>query len=204
MQIKAGQSVLLSTETSGVCLQLSVQNGFARISDSELTLGFVGPGDPQIARIPVGCAGCLEALTDVSISWRPLAGRCQSGDDLISDWMADLLRLRAYGDAERRLRSLFQVLLASYGCRVAQGYWLPFLMSHQRLAELIGSTRSSVTRVVVGMRQRSELIDPSVLSNQSVLGTASVAGESSVLAKRSPLTGSDQPGLLFTAEFLES
>ncbi len=159
MQIKVGQSVLLSTDTSGSWLQLSITSGFGRLSDSERTLAFVGPGDVQLIRIPAGCAGCLEALTDLSVVWGDPPSDLALGDDLISDWMLRLLRLRSHSPAQRRLQSLLQALIWQHGCRIAQGYWLPFALSHGRLAELIGSTRPTATRALQQLRQSGQLRD---------------------------------------------
>lgn len=159
VQINVGQSVLLSTDTSGSWLQLSITSGFGRLSDSELTLAFVGPGDVQLIRIPAGCAGCLEALTDLSVVWSDPPDGLVFGDDLISDWMLRLLRLRSQPQADRRLQVLFQALIWHHGCRIGQGYWLPFCLSHGRLAELIGSTRPTATRALQQLRRSGHLRD---------------------------------------------
>jgi len=57
------------------------------------------------------CASCLEALKDLSVVWgdSPEIGVC--GDDLISDWMLRLLRLRSQPQADRRLQVPFQALI---------------------------------------------------------------------------------------------
>ncbi|PHX67268.1 MAG: hypothetical protein CK549_07020 [Cyanobium sp. Baikal-G2] len=171
VEIKVAQSVLLSTDTAGTWLQLLIISGFGRLSDSELTLAFVGPGDLQLIRIPAGCAACLEALT--SVVWGDSPEVCGLGDDLIGDWMLRLLRLRSHFQADRRLQSLFQGLIWQHGCRIGQGYWLPFPLSHERLAELIGSTRPTATRALQQLRQSGQLWDHP-----------------------------DQPGWLFRPEFL--
>ncbi len=165
--------MLLSTDMSGSWLHLSITSGFGRLSDSELTLAFVGPGDAQLIRIPSGCAGCLEALTDLSVVWGDPPGVLGLGDDLIGDWMLRLLRLRSHPRADRRLQVLFQALIWQHGCRVGEGYWLPFSLSHGRLAELIGSTRPTATRALQQLRQSGQLRDHP-----------------------------DQPGWLFEPEFL--
>ena len=121
MEIKVAQSVLLSTDTAGTWLQLSIISGFGRLSDSELTLAFVGPGDLQLIRIPAGCAACLEAFTDLSVVWGDSPEVCWLGDDLIGDWMLRLLRLRSHSQADRRLQSLFQALIWQPSM-VGQGY----------------------------------------------------------------------------------
>jgi hypothetical protein len=159
VEIKVAQSVLLSTDTAGTWLQLSIISGFGRLSDSELTLAFVGPGDLQLIRIPAGCAACLEALTDLSVVWGDSPEVCGLGDDLIGDWMLRLLRLRSHSQADRRLQSLFQALIWQHGCRIGQGYWLPFPLSHGRLAELICSTRPTATRALQQLRQSGQLRD---------------------------------------------
>jgi hypothetical protein len=158
VRIKAGQSVLLASTSSGSWLQLSLADGYCRICDSEVTLGFVGPGDLQLVRIPAGCVACLEALTDVSVSWRDPGASFQASEELLGDWMAVLLRVRSHPQAGQRLVALFQGLLCGHGRRTSEGYWLPFALSHLRLAELVGSTRSTVTRVMCLLRQRSTLL----------------------------------------------
>lgn len=159
VRIKAGQSVLLASSSSGSWLQLSLADGYCRLCDSEVTLGFVGPGDLQLVRIPAGCVACLEALTDVSVSWRDPGVSFQASEDLLGDWMAVLLRVRCHAQAGQRLVALFQGLLCRHGRRTSEGYLLPFALSHQRLAELVGSTRSTVTRVMSLMRHRSALLN---------------------------------------------
>lgn len=91
VEISVAQSVLLLTDMAGTWMQLSIISGFGRLSDSELTLAFVGPSNLQLIRIPAGCAACLEALTDLSIVWNGSPEACGLGDDSIGDWM---LRLR--------------------------------------------------------------------------------------------------------------
>jgi len=159
VQIKVGQSVLLSTDMEGTWLQLSITSGFGRLSDSELTLAFVGPGDAQLIRIPAGCASCLEALTDLSVVSGDSPEVGGLGDDLIGDWMLRLLRLRSHSQAEQRLLSLLQALVWQHGCRIGQGYWLPFALSHGRLAELIGSTRPTATRALQQLRKSGDVRD---------------------------------------------
>ena len=39
----------------------------------------------------------------------------------------------------------------------SDGYLLPFAIAHSRLAELIGATRSTVTRQVNALRQQADL-----------------------------------------------
>lgn len=158
MRIKAGQSVLLASTSSGSWLQLSLADGYCRVCDSEVTLGFVGPGDLQLVRIPAGCVACLEALTDVSVSWRDPGASFQASEELLGDWMAVLLRVRSHRQAGQRLVALFQALLCRHGRRTSGGYWLAFSLSHQRLSELVGSTRSTVTRMMSLLRQRSALL----------------------------------------------
>ena len=95
-------------------------------------------------------------MTDLVVVWVDPPDAIWPVGDLIGDWMVTLLRLRGTRQAEQRLIQLFQLLLAAFGLRVAQGYRLPFSLSHERIAELIGSTRSTATRVLLTMRQRGD------------------------------------------------
>ncbi len=58
---------------------------------------------------------------------------------------------------EARLVALFQLLVMQFGIRRSDGYLLPFTIPHSRLAELIGATRSTVTRQINALRQQGDL-----------------------------------------------
>ena len=58
------------------------------------------------------------------------------------------------GKSEDRLKSLLKLLITRLGKRTAEGYKLQFLLSHSRLAEMIGTTRSTVSRSLGALRSK--------------------------------------------------
>lgn len=72
-------------------------------------------------------------------------------------WLIALQLVRHPVGTEARLVALFQLLVMQFGIRRSDGYLLPFTIPHSRLAELIGATRSTVTRQINALRQQDEL-----------------------------------------------
>ena len=167
LRIAPGHTVLLdaaSLERSSMELShcLSVAQGLLRVAvsgpdvealDSEsITLGFLQAGD----RLPLDLLRRsrfhLEALTPV---------RLEEGGGLLPpegatslhDWTVALLLIRHLGEAEQRLAALLQLLVERLGHRCGDWYELPLHLSHQRLAELVGHTRVTVTRQLSKWRQ---------------------------------------------------
>jgi len=106
----------------------------------------------------------MDVLRDLSVVWGDPPDVLGLGDYLMGDWMLQLLRLRSHSQADRHLQGLLQALIWRQGCRVSQAYWLPFSLSHGRLAELIGATRPiatgpTATRALQQPRRSGQLRD---------------------------------------------
>ena len=69
----------------------------------------------------------------------------------------DLHLVRHPVGAEARLIALFQLLVSRFGIRRGDGYFLPFPLGHSRIAELIGATRSTVTRQLTILKDQKDL-----------------------------------------------
>ena len=59
--------------------------------------------------------------------------------------------------AEARLIALFQLLVEEFGFRHKETYSLPFWLSHARLAEIISTSRGTVTRQITYLRKSMDL-----------------------------------------------
>ena len=79
-----------------------------------------------------------------------------SRQDLVK-WLIDLHLVRYPVGSESRLVLLLQLLVNHFGIRRSDGYFLPFHLGHSRMAELIGSTRSTVSRLVNVLRSNEDL-----------------------------------------------
>ena len=63
-------------------------------------------------------------------------------------------------DISKRLNELFSILVNRLGRRCGQWCELPFRLTHERIGELIGSTRVTSTRLISKLRSSELLIAP--------------------------------------------
>ncbi len=178
-----GQSVLIdpAARSGGACLE--VMEGVARVycpcEETEgMTLAFLQPGD-QLRTDRLCSEGvCVEALT-------PLCFRSDAeirdghGFDAVNEWTLQLLRIRHLGNAEQRLQALFALLVNRLGRRCGEWCDLPFRLTHERIGELIGSTRVTSTRLISRLRTADLLNVP---AGEPILRLAPALIESAPLA----------------------
>ena len=165
VRMATGQSVLIdpSSRRGDSCLE--VLDGIARVycpcEETEgMTLAFLQSGD-QLRTDRLCSEGvCVEALT-------PLCFRSDaestdiSGYDAVNEWTLQLLRIRHLGNAEQRLQALLALLVNRLGKRCGDWCQLPFRLTHERIGELIGSTRVTSTRLISKLRTAELLKAPS-------------------------------------------
>ncbi len=128
----------------------------------DVTLAFCGAQDESFwVRLPVETNFLLEALTETFLEINYFEDS-KSEDDLLCKWMFDLHLVRHPVGADARLIALLKLLVNHFGIRRGDGYFLPFSLGHARMAELIGTTRSTVTRQISILRKQHDLqiIDP--------------------------------------------
>ena len=71
-----------------------------------------------------------------------------------------MLRIRHLGNAELRLHALLALLVNRLGRRCGDWCDLPFRITHERIGELIGSTRVTSTRLISKLRRQAQLATP--------------------------------------------
>ncbi len=163
VNLKEGQTFLLTPPSAGVnCVSLSFLKGVGRISGSfgesfsDITLAFCGQSESNWVKIPSKSGLLLEALTASSIDME-FRDKLPFIQDLTWQWLFDLHLVRHPIGADARLVSLLKLLVSHFGIRTGDGYLLPFSLGHARIAELIGATRSTVTRQLTILRQQDDL-----------------------------------------------
>ena len=165
VRIPAGQSVLIDPSLRPGCNGcLDVLEGMARVycpcEDTEgMTIAFLQSGD-QLRTDRLCSEGvCVEALTPLAFRIsEPLAG---GGADAVNEWTLQLLRIRHLGSAEQRLHALLALLVLRMGRRCGDWCHLPFRLTHERIGELIGTTRVTTTRLITRIRKAGLLEAPS-------------------------------------------
>ena len=161
--LQPAQILTLSRPSDGVTMQLNVQSGVLRLSSTatdqseEITLAlssrheqgrFQHPGDFNLQ---------VEALTEVRfwVEYQHMGSVPQR--DFLSDWILHLHWVRHPVKTEDRLLRLFKLMCQRLGKRTMDGYLIEFLLPHIRIAEIIGATRSTVSRTI-GNLKRSGVI----------------------------------------------
>ncbi len=156
VRIPTGQSVLVdpSPKGSGRCIE--VMEGIARVycpcEETEgMTLAFLQSGDKLQTERLCSEGVCVEALTPLSFTTKN-GDSNDLGFDPVNEWTLQLLRIRHLGNAEQRLQALFALLVNRLGRRCGNWCHLPFRLTHERIGELIGSTRVTSTRLISRLR----------------------------------------------------
>ncbi len=183
VRMPTGQSVLIdpSSRSDGACLE--VIEGVARVycpcEETEgMTLAFLQAGD-QLRTDRLCSEGvCVEALTPLCFKSN---AEINDGDgfDSVNEWTLQLLRIRHLGSAELRLQALFALLVNRLGRRCGEWCDLPFRLTHERIGELIGSTRVTSTRLISRLRSAELLNAP---TGEPILRLAPTLIESAPIA----------------------
>jgi len=165
VRLAAGQTVLVDPAARHGGCSLEILEGIARVfcpceETNGMTMSFLQAGDRLQADRLCSDGICLEALTP--LAFRPSAEPLlDHSHDVVNEWVLQLLRLRHLGSAEQRLQALLALLVTRLGHR--RGDWcdLPFRLTHERIGELIGTTRVTTTRLISRLRASRLLVSSS-------------------------------------------
>lgn len=144
------------------CIRVRFTQGVARLACSfgdvfpDITLAFCGDQEVKWLSLPFQNNFILEAMSASSLELE-YVDQCEIEQDLIWEWLFDLHLVRHPVGAEARVAALLQLMVNRFGIRRADGYLLPFTLGHARMAELVGATRSTVTRQITLLRQQSDI-----------------------------------------------
>jgi hypothetical protein len=183
VRVPAGQSVLIDSNLHTASSSIEVLEGVARVycpcEETEgMTIAFLQSGD-QLRTDRLCSEGvCVEALTPLCFRSHGEIADPQ-GFDAVNEWTLQLLRIRHLGSAEQRLHALLALLVNRLGRRCGEWCDLPFRLTHERIGELIGTTRVTTTRLISRFRH-AQLIE--VPSGASGLRLAPALIESAPLA----------------------
>ncbi len=182
VRMPTGQSVLINPSHSSNEGCIHVHEGIARVycpcEETEgMTLAFLQAGD-QLQTDRLCSEGvCVEALTPLLFISNAEPNE-SGGFDAVNEWTLQLLRIRHLGSAEQRLQALIALLVNRLGKRCGDWCHLPFRLTHERIGELIGSTRVTSTRLISRLRSAELLVVP---SNEQILRVAPTLIEGSEL-----------------------
>jgi CRP-like cAMP-binding protein len=126
--------------------------------DGIITLGFWGKGD--IIGKPFACIQPYEAECLMSVELRKLQpDECWNLNQLLLSHLHQtqaLLQIRN-GKIHQRLQQLLDWLAYKFGQKSERGQLIPLRLTHQDIAETIGTTRVTVTRLLGQLEQEGHI-----------------------------------------------
>ena len=144
-------------------IEIAVKCGIIRISakhssDAEdITLAFACRADSFKFHYPGDLDMTIEAITDTTYLVKSTSKVESDTSDAIMDWIIQLHIVRHETNLENRLIKFFRLLTTKLGKRTSEGLLLEHTLSHARIAEIIGSTRSTVSRTISTLRKTQKI-----------------------------------------------
>ena len=161
--LQAGQRLILSKPNQNWSTTIFSEQGIIRIStvaneiNPEITVALISSLDNCTFHHPTSENLQIEAITETVIKINNEQNIHTANDDFLQEWIFQLYAVRHPIKSEERLRSLLRLLVLKLGIRTPEGYKLTFLLSHSRLAEMIGATRSTVSRSLGVLRDKGTI-----------------------------------------------
>ena len=180
--LQAGQRLILTKPNHNWPTSIVAGQGIIRLStvenesNPEITVALMSPLDDCTFCHPSSENLQIEAITDSVIKINNEHKVHEAGDDFMQEWIFRLLTVRHPIKSEDRLKSLLKLLITRLGKRTSEGYKLPFLLSHSRLAEMIGATRSTVSRSLGALKDKGiisidEMREELVVNDSELIST---------------------------------
>ena len=168
------ETVLLERPQAGENIEITVKSGVIRIAGNQLnnakdiTLAFACKADAFKFHYPEDLEITIEAMTDTAYIIESIGKNRSDTSDAIMEWIIQLHIVRNEKNLENRLMKFFKLLITRLGKRTSEGLLLEHTLPHARIAEIIGSTRSTVSRTISTLR-KSQKIYIDELKGQIVL-----------------------------------
>ena len=163
ISLNSSETASLERPQAGEDIEITVKSGVIRIAASQsknaedITLAFACKADSFKFQYPRDLDITIEAITD-TIYWVESIRKIESDtSDAIMDWIIQLHIMRHETNLENRLVKFFRLLTTKLGKRTQEGLLLEHTLSHARIAEIVGSTRSTVSRTISTLRKTQKI-----------------------------------------------
>ena len=153
----------LERPKAGEDIEITVKSGVIRIAVKQfnnaenITLAFACRADLFKFNYPGGLEITIEAITDTTYLVESISKIESDTRDAIMDWIIQLHIVRHETNLENRLMKFFRLLTTKLGKRTSEGLLLDLTLSHARIAEIVGSTRSTVSRTISILRKTKQI-----------------------------------------------
>ena len=174
ISLNSHETVHLERPQSGEDIEITVKSGVIRIAAiqsknaEDITLAFTCRTDIFKFHYPRDLEITIQAITDTTYFVESKKKTESNTSDAIMDWIIQLHIVRNEANLESRLMKFFELLITRLGKRTPEGLLLEHTLPHARIAEIVGSTRSTVSRTISALR-KSEQIYIDELKSQIIL-----------------------------------
>ena len=161
--LNSHETVALERPKTGEDIEITVKNGVIRIAANQpkkkedITLAFTCRTDVFKFHYPRDLEITIQAITDTTYFVKSGNRTKSNTNDAIMDWIIQLHIVRNEANLESRLMKFFKLLMTRLGKRTPEGLLLEHTLSHARIAEIIGSTRSTVSRTISALRKSRQI-----------------------------------------------
>ena len=174
ISLNSSETIPLERSQAGEDIEITVKSGVIRIAANQsknaedITLAFTCRADTFKFHYPENLELTIEAITDTTYIVKRVNRTEPNTSDSVIDWIIQLHIVRHETNLENRLMKFFRLLTTRLGKRTSEGLLLEHTLSHARIAEIIGSTRSTVSRTISTLR-KSQKIYIDELKGQMIL-----------------------------------
>ena len=163
ISLNSYETVRLERPQAGENIEITVKSGVIRIAGNQsnnvkdITLAFACRSDAFKFHYPEDLEIAIEAITDTTYMVESIGKKGSDTSDAIIEWIIQLHIVRNEKNLENRLMKFFKLLITRLGKRTSEGLLLEHTLPHARIAEIIGSTRSTVSRTISTLRKSKRI-----------------------------------------------
>ena len=163
ISLNSHETVRLEKPQAGENIEITVKSGVIRIAGNQsnnakdITLAFACRADAFKFHYPEDLEIAIEAITDTTYVVESIGKKGSDTSDAIMEWIIQLHIVRNETNLENRLMKFFRLLITRLGKRTPEGLLLEHTLPHARIAEIIGSTRSTVSRTIGSLRKSQQI-----------------------------------------------
>ena len=163
ISLNSYETVHLERPQAGENIDIAVKSGVIRIAGNQsnnakkITLAFACRADDFKFHYPEDLEITIEAITDTTCIVESIGKKGSDTSDAIMEWIIQLHIVRNETNLENRLMKFFRLLITRLGKRTPEGILLEHTLPHARIAEIIGSTRSTVSRTISALRKSQQI-----------------------------------------------
>jgi len=163
VSLNSYETDLLEKPQAGENIEITVKSGVIRIAGNlssnvkDITLAFACRADAFKFHYPEDLEITIEAITDTTYIVESIGKERFDTGDAIMEWIIQLHIVRNETNLENRLMKFYRLLITRLGKRTTKGLLLEHTLPHARIAEIIGSTRSTVSRTISNLRKSQQI-----------------------------------------------